>query len=340
MSDVKPFASLTATCNQYGEYPLTNAPKVTLSNGIHAVPSQYLNVTRTLEFVENIINDIEFDEAFPVFVGTRNNMLYLQVGVIGYENYPKGKPDTDKQKIVYGRPWYIEPMAPTSEIVQTACLAIKKAREHELREKFKLQLNNNENIATPFNSHIDAVLMSRDKTFFQPKIKCDFEVEIREIFKRLQLNKLSFQLNQIHEHTGDQYIVDITIASSKEEILFPDFAGLSFSLLCQKDSHSAFLHELMARLIHLSDRYVEEQFQFREFNRFSYQHCPQTIAQFSLNSRLLEQSDQAFWQDFEDMSYKMDSERVPPISENSLGKKLKKSLAKFSHLHGYLPQGF
>lgn len=48
------------------------------------------------------------------------------------------------KKIVYGCRWMLEPTMPISEVVQTVLLAVKKAREHELRE-----------IVARFNDHFN-----------------------------------------------------------------------------------------------------------------------------------------------------------------------------------------
>lgn len=322
--------------NEYGESPIPKAPTVSFSNGYTAVPSQYLYFYRDQKNVERIISEIEFEPNFPIFVGNDDGRVYLRVGIIGFENYPRGKLNSQNQKIVYGRAWYIEPNAPTSEVLQTACLALKKAREHELREKLSLQLNNGENKATPFNSHIDAALMVKVAEVFQAKNAVDFPSYIANVLTKLSLNKLTFKLLGVKRHSFDQYLVDIELSKLEKETLFSDFTGLRFSVLCSH-SHAGFLHELIARLIHLSDRYVEEKLSFRGFKRFSYRNCPLAIAQFSLDTRLFNYSCQDFQSDFDNMTYAVDAARIPSISNNEFGEKLKAKLASFGPLDGYLP---
>ena len=69
------------------------------------------------------------------------------MGVVGHDNYQK-QPATGGLKLFFGRKWRVEPELPTSEVIQSVFLAIKKSREHEIRELFKLTLSGS--ITTPF----------------------------------------------------------------------------------------------------------------------------------------------------------------------------------------------
>lgn len=154
--------------NAFGEAALQNAPTICLKNGKIAVPQQFLHYQRTRKNVENIISKIRFSINFPLFVHEENNCLFLQVGIVGHENYTTDTAIQVRPKIVYGRRWYIEPHTPTSEVVQTAYLAIQKAREHELREYVRLSVtvDKKTHLTTPFNTHMDLPLMAKNAELF------------------------------------------------------------------------------------------------------------------------------------------------------------------------------
>ena len=156
--------------NCFGERALPYAPKVKLADGSHAVPQQFIEVNRSLTSVEKILGEISLPENYVLFAGKIDSVVFLQVSVIGCENYPS-TPAKSVQlaKIVYGRRWLLEPTTPTSEVVQTAFLAVKKVREHELREHVFLlgEQNNQQNElhqSTPFNTHLDLPLMAKHRT--------------------------------------------------------------------------------------------------------------------------------------------------------------------------------
>ena len=124
-----------------GEKALKNAPKTELADGRLCVPQHYLSYQHTLQSVEQLLLNIDFDPRYPIFVsqdGSGNSSsIYIQVGVVGADNSTTSNAENSQDKIVYGREWRIEPQLPTSEIIQTVFLALKKAREHEVRELFR-----------------------------------------------------------------------------------------------------------------------------------------------------------------------------------------------------------
>ena len=142
-----------------GESPIENAPSVKLDNGGLCIPQHYLRYHHTRQSVERIILDIDYSDRYPVFVCEDDSGLYLQVGIVGYDNYAP-RASQSGLKVVYGRKWRVEPQLPTSEIIQTVFLALKKAREHEVRELFRF--HHRSGSTTPFNTHHDLPLMSQN----------------------------------------------------------------------------------------------------------------------------------------------------------------------------------
>ncbi|WP_413701791.1 hypothetical protein ACLKMH_09745 [Psychromonas sp. KJ10-10] len=108
-----------------GESVMPEAPTVQLKNGSFCIPQHYLTYEHTLESVEALICDIEYDERYVVFATQEKNEIYIQVGVVGHDNYVK-KSSQKELKLLFGRKWRVEPELPTSEIIQSVFLAIKK----------------------------------------------------------------------------------------------------------------------------------------------------------------------------------------------------------------------
>jgi hypothetical protein len=129
----------------------------------------YLSYQHSLQSVEQLLLDIDFDPRYPIFVSQADadlsaktgSGLYVQVGIVGVDNYKSS--DNGQEKLVYGRKWRVEPQLPSSEIIQTIFLALKKAREHEIRELFRLE--HKDKMTTPLNNHHDFPLLtnSRDR---------------------------------------------------------------------------------------------------------------------------------------------------------------------------------
>ncbi len=141
-----------------GEKSMSKAPVVKLSNGEYCIPQHYLTYHHTIESVEALICDIDYDPRYVVFAAQELGCIYIQVGVVGHDNYASSTQKKDQLKLLFGRKWRVEPELPTSEIIQSVFLAIKKSREHEVRELLKLNINNS--ITTPFNTHVDLPLMA------------------------------------------------------------------------------------------------------------------------------------------------------------------------------------
>ena len=104
---------------------MPQAPSVLLPNGNKVVPQHYLQFKQTLLSLREIINHIDEVPSTPIFADEDEQGMYIQVGLIGRENYDRGQ-YSRPHKLVYGRKWRIDSDTPTSEIIQTAFLAIKK----------------------------------------------------------------------------------------------------------------------------------------------------------------------------------------------------------------------
>lgn len=328
---MKPITQLKA-----GEKPITNALPVQLGNGEQCIPQHYLLFTHSRKSVEQIVLDIDYDENFLIFVCEDYTGIYIQIGIIGFDNFlplnsQKG------QKIVYGRKWRVEPQLPTSEIIQTVFLALKSAREHEIRELFRLTCNNR--IATPFNNHHDLPLMAQNSELvfvdteqaltrddLQKALNC-----VRYDFSKLLLTSLSQLKNK-------QWLLELKIENGKTSRL-PETKNATLNLLLMTLTINELYFQIMDGLLSMSNRQVEENFYYLGFARFSRNNSIEAIARLSSTLRKSDnQSEQAdFIQDFDKATYQTDTSRVPALHRGQLTNKIRSKLAEFNRLQGILP---
>jgi len=316
--------------NEFGETPLAYAPTIRLSNGEEAVPQQFLDVDRKLANLCNVLVHVSVPSGYQLFAGQQDSCLYIIVGVVGKENYP-GSPEIAKMdKIVYGRRWLIEPTTPTSEIVQTALLAIKKVREHEVRELLTVRIDNSTRVTTPFNCHLDLPLMAGNAS----TLAGSSVVEVNEQLGDVKFAGYTFTVKS-RIALGNRLIFELRIIGHSSH--FSELENSSIVVMCEQENQSDFLHQLMAALIARSDRYVEESVAFKGFKRFSHEIDPIELAKFSYQTRNIEITDSRFDKGFEGMSYKVDASKAPRYNEGELGCRQRQLVASFDNLGGYLP---
>lgn len=342
--------SLAPQENEYGETPLPGAPTCESLDGLKVVPQQFLDVDRTLKSVERILNKISVPSPFLLFAGQQQSLVYLVCAVVGHENYPTKSAQALPAKIVYGRRWFLESSTPTSEVIQTALLAVKKAKEHELRESFKLKVvpNSSENdksvTTTPFNCHHDLPLMAVRRAQFE---QIESEFNLVETLELVKVDGLSLRLLETKNLSvgGTLYSIELGFAHESPK-LFKEFLKKSIVFVCAKNTKADFLHSLFDALLVLSDAEVDEAFAFDGFSRFSRRICPTEIGDFSHETRNLSLSisegSDTFLSTFEDMSYRIDSTKAPVFNADELGAKQRLFLRGIEEqsgsLVGYLPK--
>ena len=316
-----------------GEQPLHEAPVVRLANGNDCTPQHFFAFNHTLNSVECLISKIEFSSQYPIFVSCDNGGVFLQVGVIGYDNYQIHCPLQPK-KIVYGRKWRVEGNLPTSEIIQTAFLALKKAREHELREFVSLFDPVSGKKSTPFNCHHDLPLMARNSELFvNPsggKEPFTTNEDISLLLNKIRVGSRKIILTDFTQRTQNT-IIDIAISEPDKNSEHDDLSelnNLQLTLVLKELNANEFLHELMIELVKISDRFVEEHFLFDGFARFSRQQDIISIGQFSIHTRHIE--DKNFNEQRKEMFRQhngmIDATRVPVIFNEAQRKRLEKVL--------------
>lgn len=321
---------------KYGERALPFAPQVSVLDEVLAVPQQFLAVSRSLSQLETILERIETIEGYLLFAGLTDHTLYLQVGIIGQENYPLSK-NTHGVKIVYGRRWLIEDSTPTSEVIQTALLAVQKAREHELREKLIIEFDKTGHRATPFNSHQDTPLMARVESTITLSSQDTIEQALSKvIFDERRLDIVSVE--SICDTVKVAYLRLDAPHKLTGPLDFPELDGHDI-IVCFKQTYAnAILHELTEQLITMSNRYVAENFRFGGFKRFSHKVNPIALAKFSYDTRRPLAVNRSFAPYFSRMSYNVDSRKTPAFNSGRLGQHQSLQLAAHKVQQGFIPK--
>ncbi|KPH93944.1 hypothetical protein AMS58_14305 [Pseudoalteromonas porphyrae] len=242
------------------EQPISYAPLVQLANKNWVVPQHFLRYQHSLDSVNEVLSNIEFSAHFRVLAAKKDNQIYLQVAILSPDNYQSGN---KAKKLLFGRRWYVEENLPTSELIQTALLALKVAREHEVRELF--QLTHESGLSTPFNNHHDLPLMAQNSELIcnQNYQANDIDAIIaRCIFAGEQLRLIAIQTIN-----SDNYLY--TVQLTCDECQLGEFNAKTVVFLASDSSANGFLHGLINALIKISNDYVNEHFKYNGFARFS-----------------------------------------------------------------------
>jgi hypothetical protein len=323
-----------------GESPIPRAPLVKIKEDTHCIPQHYLKFDHSVESVEHLILDIEYSDQYPIFVSTDDDCPYIQVGIIGYDNY-RAKSKQQGMKIVYGRKWRVEPQLPTSEIIQTAFLALVKAREHEVRELFRLE--NEASISSPFSNHQDLPLMAAESKLLAKQVQAsnprDISLWLQQQLDKVTYDLATFNVQQVIDHKQGRWIIDLAI-EAHEGTLLPELQSTEITLILNHLSEHELYYTLMDTLLDMSRRHVEENFRYKGFNRFSRSNDVFAIGTLSSITRRRESQEQQdeFAQTFSTTNYETDLTRVPKLGSGPLSSKLRLQLRQFNIADGILPE--
>ncbi|MEH6395606.1 hypothetical protein [Pseudoalteromonas sp.] len=300
------FAAVKYTHNEllYNcEQPIAYAPIVQLSNASWVVPQHFLRYQHTLESVNKTLDNIEFSTHFRVLAAKQNEQIYLQVAILSPDNYRS----TKAKKLLFGRRWFVEENLPTSELIQTAFLALKIAREHEVRELF--QLESEHGSSTPFNNHHDLPLLAQNPQL--TKVADNQPQSIKKKLARCSFAQASITLIAQQKITDEQMLY--TLRLNCLDCQLSEFNEKTVTFLAADASENTFLHALMSALIANSNDYVSEQFKYAGYARFSKKICAEQIGTLSIVLR----SQQALQlcalgkQHASQLNFEIDSSRAP-----------------------------
>lgn len=317
-----------------GEKVMPKAPVVKLNNGEYCIPQHYLTYHHTLQSVEALICDIEYDPRYAVFAAQEATGIYIQVGVVGHDNYKKTTSNTEL-KLLFGRKWRVEPELCTSEIIQTVFLAIKKSREHEIRELYKLKVN--DSVTTPFNTHIDLPLMAqfyvKNETHKIVIEEITLEEKTQDTLNCIDFDHCQLTLRHIEQRYNGLWLVDIEVGATTkttlpELICKPEATNKVLNLQVQELSFNSLCRAIMDAFIYLSDLHVERHFSYRGFHRFDPEIDIADIASLSQQSRKHELAAH-FASEFIKSNYEIDQMRIPPVKPGALAQKHKAIIEQF-----------
>lgn len=242
------------------EQPISYAPLVQLANNNWIVPQHFLRYKHTLKSVNQVLEDITFSTHFRVLAAEKNNDIYLQVAVLSPDNY---RSDNKAKKLLFGRRWPVEENLPTSELIQTAFLALKVAREHEVRELF--QLKHESAVSTPFNNHHDLPVMAQNPELVKSISACD--TSLNEVLQRLVFAENKIELIGCQPIITGQQVYTVKLHCNSCQL--NEFNNKALSFLAADTTVNNFLHSLIAALVATSNEYVNEHFKYQGFARFS-----------------------------------------------------------------------
>ncbi len=334
-----------------GETPLPSAPAVVLDDGTNCIPQHFLSYQHTLKSVADIIAETHFDSKYVLFVDQDHGGIFIQIGIIGKDNYQPLE-DQNAEKIVYGRRWRVEPQLPSSEIIQTAFLAILKAREHEVRELFKYKnayqrVDNVTNAikyhtTTPFSCHHDLPLIAMSRaTNTESNEEPLSEACLAKAIEKVSYDYCSFKLNEVLMLSHEQVLIKLQVTKNNKTKL-PEMQSLkdiqSIYFIVNELTENAVMYGLMDHLLSLSNRHVEENFTFKGFARFSRKQSVQRISALSAKTRVSVELNQDFANAFSHANYETDETRVPRINQGKLGDKITQQLKVHDIKFGILPK--
>ena len=261
------------------EQPISYAPLVQLANSNWVVPQHFLRYKHTLQSVNEVLESIEFSAHFRVLAAQKGEEIYLQVAVLSPDNYQKSASTNEgkAKKLLFGRRWIVEENLPTSELIQTAFLALKVAREHEVRELF--QLTQHHATSTPFNNHHDLPVMAQNPELV--KGRC-VQTSVNELLKRVVFAGANVTI-QGHQQIAGQHLYTVELLCN--ECQLSEFNNKTISFLTSDSSANSFLHGFIAALVATSNEYVNEQFKYKGFARFSKHVAVEQIGNLSIAMR-------------------------------------------------------
>ncbi|MFO1250434.1 MAG: hypothetical protein U1E77_04665 [Inhella sp.] len=333
-----------------GELTMPGAPTVTLSNGCACVPQHYLQFRHDARSVQSLLAEVACDAHSLLFAAEDGGGVYVQVGLIGRENYERGA-GARPLKLVYGRKWRIDPDTPSSEIVQTAFLALQKAHEHEVRELLTLRDATGVRVSTPLSNHLDLPLMAAfpELTAAEPEPQAldrPLAEAVREWLSLCQFAQRPLELLRCEDWGVDGAALWVRIgsppAARAAEGELAHFDGQVLRLQLAQASRVELVFALMDALIHCSNRRIEEAFRFRGFARFSRRNDPARIAQLSRQLRPYARDLRRpeFAAEFQRRNYDTDASRAPRWPSGALARVNAEKLTPHRHLSGHLPQGY
>ncbi|MFN4266878.1 MAG: hypothetical protein ACK4F8_14155 [Aquabacterium sp.] len=340
------FATESSTANGLpGERVMPHAPWVRLPSGMACIPQHYVTYQHDLASLTEIASRVSFDDHTLVFASQDDKGMYVQIGMIGRENYDRG-PTVRPRKLVYGRKWRIDADTPSSEIVQTIYLAIKKAREHEVRELLTIRDARSGATSAALSNHQDLPLLAQNREWLTRAQAAGVtdQRRVQQVLSGLRFAERALHVTSLH-FFGSQAWVEVEAGPQAEaraqEGDLAEFADLRVCVHFDPAQPHQLIYALMDALIQHSDRHVDETFCFDGFARFSRRIDPRLVAQLSIASRPYrrDQSNTTFYSGFQKANYDTDASRAPQLGQGALARRNRQLIEAHANLLGHMPRG-
>lgn len=346
MTNAQPAPAPAASGGLPGAHVMPHAPRVRLPGGVVCIPQHYMTYAHDLATLAAIAARVTFDAHTLVFAAQDDHGLYVQIGLIGRENYER-RAVARPRKLVYGRKWRIDADTPGAEIVQTIYLAIKKAREHEVRELFTLRPAPGGAASAALSSHQDVSVLaqSRDWLAHARGPGVTDRRRLQQLLSGLRFAERPLRLQSLHFFGGQAWVEVVADAPSPvraQEGELAEFAHLRLCVRFDPAEPHQLVYELMDALIRTSDRHVDETFRIDGFARFSRRIDPRLVAQLSIAARPYrrDEANTAFQDGFRRANYATDAARAPQLGDGALAQRNRRLILAHAPLAGHLPRGF
>jgi hypothetical protein len=330
---------------------MDEAPVLSITENLQSFPQHYFIYNHDLNSLQTVIAQIQVDNETLLFASEDNRGLYIQIGLIGVESYPLLRCGL-QHKIVYGRKWRIDKDVPTPEIIQTAFLAVQKAKEHEVRELLTYRPKTKKSYSALFSCHQDTDIL---KSVFEQEHhhqvnhqgNCDSQHDIHAFIKdalsRTRLAGRNLKIEEVCTLTRQRLLVDLSFEQNEKvnDPLPPEFNKASFELIVDAARPSTFLYRLLDECVAKSYRYIAEHFTYKGFARFSEALSPDFISNVSLASRPYskQKTNVEFSKIFKKENAQIDAARVPNMGVGELYTINLQKLSRYPSLQGFLPNG-
>lgn len=334
-----------------GEKIIPGAKTIEISDGQQHLPQHYATYYHTLDSITQILSAITFADDVLLFADHDANGLYLQVGVIGQENYQQENTHYP-HKIVYGRKWRIDSDTPTSEIVQTAMLAIQKVREHEIRELLTVRSGDHSKPSAPLSCHQDIHMLQKAARMQSVSNTNEKEKPLTEALHQTlkTLRFLGRRLIAHHIQILDKHrlLADIKLDNrsqgnsslpTQKMYHLDEFNDFKTSFIIDQQTINTLIYTLLDNFILHSNRFVEEQFAYQGFHRFSRDLDANWIAQQSKKNRPYQKHlhNKKFKNAFENSNFNVDKLRTPSLKGGMLADINRAKLSVYPKLSGHMP---
>ncbi|MBE0369161.1 hypothetical protein [Pseudoalteromonas aurantia] len=293
------------------ECAINHAPTVQLTSEIEVTPQHFLKYHHTLDSVQTLLSEVTFDPSYRLVASENNGQLQIQVAMLSSDNYQK-----KSKKLLFGRSWPVEVNLPTSELLQTAFLALYVAREHEIRERLTLQCDGA--TTTPLNNHQDMPLITQAAYLLRDTASSLTEDKVKETLKTLHFLGRSFTLESYMAVDAEKVLIVLSLSGSDDEL--PEFNACQLYLVTSKQDANQFYYDVMDGLLKISKKYITEHFKFKGVARFS--HCHDVLKLAKLNRHVRDPKLLALCEQTSihaaQLNYEVDSTRMPNGCEQQM----------------------